>query len=224
MSDDCLPVTVIVPALNAARMLAATVESVGNVTAVIVVDGGSRDGTESVASSLEARVVTAPKGRGTQIAAGVAAADAGWLLILHADTVLDPAWRRAARDHMAGGPGKAGYFTFRLTSHDPRARRLERLVALRCRWFGLPYGDQGLLIHSDLLAAVGGVQPLPLMEDVDLIRRLGRRRIALLDANATTSAEKWERDGWLRRSARNLFCLTLWLVGIPPKLIARIYG
>ncbi len=118
----------------------------------------------------------------------------------------------------------AGYFRFRVDSDDPRARRLERLVAWRCRVLALPYGDQGLLIHRDLLAHVGGMRPLPLMEDVDLIRRLGRRRLVPLAADAVTSAVKWERDGWTRRSLRNLCCLVLWFLGVPPSVIRRLYG
>jgi len=89
---------------------------------------------------------------------------------------------------------------------------------------GLPYGDQGLLIHRDLLRSVGGVRALPLMEDVDLVRRLGRRRLAAVDVAAVTSAAKWVRDGWYRRSARNLVCLGLYYLGVPPRVIARLYG
>ena len=109
--------------------------------------------------------------------------------------------------------------------HQPaRARRLERLVGWRCRVLALPYGDQGLLLPRALLEAAGGIRPLPLMEDVDLVRRLGRRRLVALDAAAFTSAARWERDGWYRRSLRNLCCLTLYAAGVPPRLIARIYS
>jgi len=87
----------------------------------------------------------------------------------------------------------------------------------------LPYGDQGLLIARNVLEAAGGVRPLPLMEDVDLARRLGRRRLTPLPADAVTSATRWERDGWRRRSARNLMCLALWRAGVPPSWIARVY-
>jgi hypothetical protein len=101
-------------------------------------------------------------------------------------------------------------------------------VAWRCRVLALPYGDQGLLIHRDLLAAVGGIRPLPLMEDVDLVRRLvrrgGRARLVALDAVAVTSAERWRREGYAGRSARNLLCLSLWFAGVPPRIIARVYG
>jgi len=221
---DVLDVAVVIPVLNAALTLEGTVAAVGPVRGLVVVDGGSRDDTPALAQRLGARVLTAPSGRGPQIAAGVAAAGPGWVLILHADTTLAAGWRDAARTHMAEGPARAACFRFALDGDEPAARRLERMVAWRCRVLALPYGDQGLLIHTDLLRAVGGVRPLPLMEDVDLVRRLGRRRMAFLEPAAITSAGKWRRDGWWRRSARNLFCLGLWFLGVPPRLIAKVYG
>jgi rSAM/selenodomain-associated transferase 2 len=216
--------SVVIPALNASESLPRTIASLGAVPEIVLVDGGSTDGTVSAASALGVRVITAPRGRGPQIAAGVAAAREGWLLLLHADTVLSPGWRDAVIAHMAAGSGQAGYFRFKLDSDDPRARRLERLVAWRCRRLALPYGDQGLLVHRHLLDRAGGMRPLPLMEDVDLIRRLGHRRLTALDADAISSAIRWQRDGWRRRSARNLMCLALWLTGVPPRVIARLYG
>jgi rSAM/selenodomain-associated transferase 2 len=215
--------SIVLPALNAEASLAGTLSMLGQGPEIIVVDGGSIDRSVAIATGAGARVLTAPRGRGSQIAAGVAAATHPWLLILHADTCPGPGWRNAVTAHQAH-PDQVGYFRFTLDSRDPRARRLERLVAWRCRVLGLPYGDQGLLIHRDLLAAAGGVRPLPLMEDVDLVRRLGRRRLRALPADAVTSAERWERDGYLRRSARNLVCLSLWFAGVPPLLIRRLYG
>jgi rSAM/selenodomain-associated transferase 2 len=214
-------ITAVIPTLNAAPFLAATLATIRDgVAEVIVVDGGSSDSTVALAAAAGARVIDAPRGRGGQIAAGIAAASHPWLLLLHADTRLAPGWLGAVRDD----PTRAGYFRFVLNSREPAARRLERLVAWRCRVLGLPYGDQGLLIHRDLLAQVGGMRSLPLMEDVDLVRRLGRGRLVALQADAMTSAAKWERDGYLWRSARNLLCLSLWIAAMPPRLIARLYG
>jgi len=216
--------SVVIPTLNAAAHLPATLAALGEAPAeVLVVDAGSTDGTRQAAAAYGARVLDAPRGRGAQLATGIAAATQPWLLLLHADTWLAPGWAAAATAHIHQHPDRAAYFRFALDTNDPRARRLERLVAWRCRALALPYGDQGLLLHRDLLHAVGGIHPLPLMEDVDLARRLGRHRLIGLDIAATTSAEKWQRDGWYRRSARNLACLALYLAGVPPRLIARLY-
>jgi rSAM/selenodomain-associated transferase 2 len=219
-----LEVSVVIPALNAAATLPATLAALGPVADRVVVDGGSRDDTVATATAAGARVLSVPRGRGSQIAAGVAAAERDWLLLLHADTRLQPGWQRVAAGFIAGGQSRAAWFRFALDSADPRARRLERLVAWRSRVLALPYGDQGLLVHRSLLNRIGGVRPMPLMEDVDLVRRLGRRRLVGLDAAAVTSAARWERDGWHRRSARNLACLSLYFAGVPPRIIARLYA
>lgn len=215
--------------MNAETLLPGTLSALGVAASrgdadIIVVDGGSDDRTVAVATRCGARVLHAPRGRGGQITAGTAAANHDWLLLLHADTRLQPGWQDAVEGHMASGVGRGAYFRFMLDSPDPKARRLERAVAWRSRVLGLPYGDQGLLVHRALLANVGGMKPLPLMEDVDLIRRLGRARLVALPAGALTSAARWERDGYLRRSTRNLLCLSLWLAGVPPRLIRRLYG
>lgn len=219
-----MDLSVVIPALDAAASLPATLDALGTAPReVIVVDGGSADATVELAAARGCRVMSAARGRGGQLAAGVAVAAAPWLLLLHADTRLAPGWAASAAAHMAAAPGRAGYFRLRIDDDAPAARRLERAVAWRCRALGLPYGDQGLLIARALLDAVGGVRPLPLMEDVDLVRRLGWARLAPLAAEALTSAARYRRDGYLRRSARNLAILSLWFAGVPPRLLARLY-
>ncbi|MDP2259924.1 MAG: TIGR04283 family arsenosugar biosynthesis glycosyltransferase [Caulobacter sp.] len=218
--------SVVIPTLTAAEGLAATLAALDPADEIIVVDGGSRDGTAALARDLGARVIETAPGRGCQLAAGAASATADWLLFLHADTVLPPGWRDVVAGHFSAPRAmeRAACFRFALDDDSPQARRLERWVAWRVAALALPYGDQGLLIHRTLYDAVGGYRPLPLMEDVDLVRRLGRRRLTVLDASATTSARRWRQDGWLARSARNLLCLALFHIGVPAERIARLYG
>lgn len=218
--------SVVIPTRNAAAVLPATLAALGDAPReVVVADCGSADGTAVVAAELGARVVPAPEGRGQQLAAGTAAATGQWLLLLHADTRLTPGWTGAVAGFTAAPDAArvAGYFAFRLDDDTPEARRLERAVAWRCRWLGLPYGDQGLLIHRGMLARIGGVPEEPMMEDVALVRRLGRSRIRPIGAEAVTSAEKFRRDGYLRRSARNVALLGLWFAGVPPRWLKRLY-
>jgi hypothetical protein len=121
-------------------------------------------------------------------------------------------------------PPAAAAFRFALDDHGLRPRLLEGLVALRCALLRLPYGDQGLLMPKSLYAEVGGYPAHPLMEDVGLVLQLGRRRIALLRTRAVTSAARYRRDGYLRRSLRNLACLALFFLRAPQSVIARVYG
>ena len=223
-------VSVIVPALDAAATLAAALAALDEgkslIGEIVVADGGSRDATREVARAGGAKFVAAPRGRGPQLAGGAAAARGAWLLFLHADTRLGPGWAGAAARFIAEARNRerAGYFRFRLDDRAAAARWLERAVAWRCRALGLAYGDQGLLLSRALYDRVGGFRALPLMEDVDLVRRIGKARLVPLAADALTSAARYRRGGYLLRSARNLCCLALWRMGVPPRLIARLYG
>lgn len=219
-------IAVIIPTLNAEAGLAATLRSVAGAEEIIVIDGGSDDATVHVARSAGAHVAASTRGRGQQMCAGADMATQDWLLFLHADTTLAPDWRTHVDAHTRGAIAAAtvGVFRFKLDDAAWQARVLEWLVTLRVFLFALPYGDQGLLIHRSLYAALGGFRPLPLMEDVDFVRRIGRRRLRTLACAAITSARRWREDGWLMRSARNVFCLTLFSAGAPIERIARLYG
>lgn len=218
-------ISVIIPTLNAARALPATLAALDDVDEIVVADGGSTDDTVAVATDFGARIVTANVGRGTQMIVGEHAARYGWLLFLHADTALEKGWRREAERFVSdpSNAQRAAVFHFTLDDDSREARRLESMVAWRVRRFGLPYGDQGLLIHRDFYHSLGGFRPWPLMEDVDLMRRIGRDRVIMLNTTARTSAERWRREGWWRRSVKNLSCLMLYFLGVSPRLIARLY-
>ena len=218
----------VIPALDAAHSLAATIEGLRTAAVpleIIVADGGSTDATCEVAAACGAGVASGPRGRGVQLAAGAAVARGAWLLFVHADTIPGDGWDDAAAVFMAdpANAERAAVFRFALDDDRAAARRLESLVAWRCRVFALPYGDQGLLMSRRFYDALGGFRPLPLFEDVDMVRRIGRRRLAFLDVPAVTSAERFRRGGYLARPLRNLFCLTLYFAGLPPHLIGRIY-
>lgn len=221
-----MSLAVVIPTLNAAATLSATLASLDGAGRVVVVDGGSLDGTRDVAQAAGATVVEAPRGRGPQLAAGAAAVGDDWILFLHADTRLEAGWLATA-EHFMTDPAnaqRAGYFRLRFDTEKPAARRVERAARWRARALGLPYGDQGLLIARSFYESLGGFRPLPLMEDVDLDRRIGRTRLRELAADAVTSAARYERDGWWARPLRNLTCLSLYAAGVPPRVIKRLYG
>ncbi|MGE0698008.1 MAG: TIGR04283 family arsenosugar biosynthesis glycosyltransferase [Hyphomicrobiaceae bacterium] len=228
-------ITVIIPTLNAETGLAAAMTALvpatvdGLVREVIVVDGGSTDRTLSIADQAGARILTSEPGRGRQLRAGATAARFPWLLFLHADTVLEPGWEREAgalveRVELGQRRETAASFRFALDDLGLMPRLIEWGVAARCTVMRLPYGDQGLLIPRRLYDSIGGYREMPLMEDVDIVSRLGRSRTVILRSAAVTSAARFRRDGYLPRVARNLTCLTLFYLRVPPTTIARLYG
>jgi rSAM/selenodomain-associated transferase 2 len=218
--------SVIIPTLNAGQSLpdcfAALFEGVqaGLVREVVVSDGGSSDGTRALAEAAGAVLREGAPSRGGQMRRGAEVAGGEWLLFVHADSVLPEGWAEAVRAQMARG----GAAAFRL-SFDARGLA-PRLVAgwanLRSRLFGLPYGDQGLLVSRADYDRVGGFADIPLMEDVAMARALGGR-IALLPLRVRTSAARYAREGWLRRGARNLWLLLCYLCGADPARLAARY-
>ncbi len=230
MTAHPIKIDVVVPTLNAGEHLGRCLQCLqdarkdGLIGEVVVVDGGSTDGTAEAARACGATVVSSARGRGLQLARGALAASAPWLLFLHADTRLLPGWERETAAFIRQGDGRAAAFRLGFDDSARAARRLERAAAWRVRRFGLAYGDQGLLISRRLYDEVGGYRDMPLMEDVDLVRRLGKRRLMLLESVAETSAARYRRDGYLRRSARNLALLTLYYCGMPVRVLARLYG
>ncbi len=222
---------IVIPVLGAPQELATTLAALeegraaGLVGEVFLVGG---DGATALRARCggTARVITAAPGRGQQLAAGAAAGDAPWLLFLHADTRLAPGWAAEVAEFIRRTPGgeRAAVFKLAFDATHVAARGIAALANWRSRWLGLPYGDQGLLISREFYEAVGGFRPLVLMEDVDLVRRIGRRRLTLLEGRAVTSAARYRRDGWCLRPLRNLSVLTLYFLGVPPATLRRLYG
>ena len=222
-------ISVIIPTLNAAPVIGPTLGSLSPaildpvLTEVIISDGGSTDDIKDIADATGAKFIEGAAGRGRQLAAGAEAARGEWLLFLHADTQLSENWVDAARRHINGGADKAGWFRLAFDASGGAPRMTAWWANLRSRWLALPYGDQGLLIHRGLYRTVGGYPDLPLMEDVALARSLGRRRLTGMDAVATTSADRYLRDGWFRRGTLNLLTLMRYFLGASPEKLAAAY-
>lgn len=222
-------ISVVIPTLNAAAHLPrafaplvhATAE--GLVREVIVSDADSSDATREIAEEAGATLVRAERGRARQLIAGAAVARSPWLLFLHADTTLEDPWAAEARRFMAGPPLRAAAFRFAFDDASAEARRAAWWVGVRCTALALPYGDQGLLISRTLYDALGGYRDMPLMEDVDIVRRIGRARLTILHSRAITSADKYRRDGYGRRARRNLVLLGRYLLGADPAALAARY-
>lgn len=220
-------ISAVIPVLDAAAELPHTLAILKDsalIGEIVVVDGGSQDGSVAIARVAGARVVEAARGRGSQLMAGGATASGEWLLFLHADCQPLLGWDDAVQAFMTGPPDKAGYFDLALDDAAPAARRLERIVAWRSRVLALPYGDQGLLISRHLYNTIGGYAAMPLMEDVDIVRRLGRARLRPIGATMLASARRYRRDGYWRRPLRNLMCLALYFAGVSPAKIVKLYG
>lgn len=221
---DCGSVTVIIPSLDEAPWIGAAVASVAvGASEVIVVDGGSTDATVREARAAGARVLVGPRGRAAQMEAGARHAGGEWLVFLHADTRLEDGWSDALRNLDADVVG--GAFRFRLDSPRRRYRLVEAAVRLRCAALALPYGDQALFARREAFGRAGGFGSAPILEDVDLVRRLRRcGRLAFPPVDAVTSARRWEEHGFLRTSLLNGLVLVLGSAGFPRRPLARLYG
>ena len=224
------PLSIVIPTLNSEKEISNCLAHLapgiqaGLIREVIVVDGGSTDKTILIAFRWGARVIcSAAAGRGRQLRTGGLNAKGKWLLFLHADTWLEESWDTAIQNHITSEPNKAGAFTLAYRSHAKQARWLEKRANARSKWLGLPYGDQGLFISKVFYDEVGGFDDVPLMEDVAIMRRIGKKRLSLFAIKAQTCAAKYERDGWRKRAWRNAWLITQYHFGVDPGKLANAY-
>ncbi|MEX0280079.1 MAG: TIGR04283 family arsenosugar biosynthesis glycosyltransferase [Arenibacterium sp.] len=220
-------ISIVIPTLNAeshlADCLSALIEGLmaGLIRELIVSDGGSTDKTTLIADEAGAVLLHGPASRGGQLRKGAEVARGDWLLVLHADTVLAPGWSEEVAAHIQAERSPA-CFRLRFRARGMAPRLVEAWANLRTRFFGLPYGDQGLLIPRSLYEAAGGYPDQPLMEDVALVRALKRGPV-LFDSEARTSAARYQKSGWLRRGGRNLWTLARYFAGADPRVLERQY-
>jgi rSAM/selenodomain-associated transferase 2 len=221
------PVSVIIPTFNSAANLAATLAPLydglhqGVVRELILSDGGSCDDTARIADDLGAVWLTGPASRGGQIRRAVDAAQGDWLLILHSDTRLPNDWVDLCMQHLTHQD--AGYFDLSFDQGGFAARWTAGWANIRARLFGLPYGDQAMLVPKALLQQVGGYPDIPLMEDVAVAKRL-KGRLRPLGSAVVTGADKYRKHGWGRQGMRNITLLLKYLMGADPhELYQRYY-
>ncbi len=223
-----MSLTVVVPVLDDAGHLATLLSNL-DVTCpgaeVIVVDGGSRDGSPGVASRHPGvRLVSSGRGRGLQMNAGAARARGDVLLFVHADTILPPGTFEAVRRALADPRSAYGRFDVRFDSARPVLRVIAALMNLRSRLTGICTGDQAIFARRASFEALGGYREIALMEDVDLTRRLKRLgRLAALRLRVTTSARKWEREGVARTVVLMWTLRALFACGVGPDRLHRWY-
>jgi len=218
-------ISVVIPTLNSERLLPRCFDSLitaavrGVVREVIVADGGSADGTLAIADAAGAHIVAAGRNRGAQMAAGAAAARSDWILFLHPETALEAGWEVEVESFlhqaMPERP-RAAVFRFALEDFGAAARRAEAKAGFRSWLLALPYGDQGLLMPRRLYKKVGAYRDLVRLEDADIVRRIGRRRLVHLRSRAVNSARP--RQGWLKPLALSL----LHLLRVPSSVMTKL--
>lgn len=222
-----LRISVVIPALNEAENVAATVASAAApaVAEVLLVDGGSVDATVRVAERAGARVLRGERGRARQMNAGAVAASGDVLLFLHADTTLPPGFDAlvvaAMRDPRVAG----GRFDIDLVPTSPLIGLTARLINLRSRLSKIATGDQALFVRRDVFADIGGFPDMPILEDVAFSVALKRRgRIACLRARVSSSSRRWRKDGVVRTILLMWTMRFLFFCGVSSRRLARLYA
>jgi rSAM/selenodomain-associated transferase 2 len=221
--------SVIIPALNEAEGIAATLESLGELRRrgheVIVVDGGSSDGTAALAAGLADRVLAASAGRAVQMNVGARAAAGDALLFLHADSRLPDAADRLVLEGLAVGGPAWGRFDVHIAGGHPLLRAVETMMNLRSRLTRICTGDQGIFVRREAFNAVGGYPEQALMEDIAISARLRRLSSPLcLRERCVTSARRWESQGVLRTIVLMWWLRLQYALGVAPARLSRGYG
>ncbi|MFP4574950.1 MAG: TIGR04283 family arsenosugar biosynthesis glycosyltransferase [Coleofasciculus sp.] len=219
-------ISVIIPVLNEASTIGSVLDRLVNTdnVEVIVVDGGSRDETVTVARSRNVQVISTPPGRACQMNAGAARAMGDILLFLHADTRLPANFDCLVRQALQEPQIIAGAFKLRIDSQQWGLRLIERLVNWRSRFFSMPYGDQAIFLKATIFHTIGGFPNLPIMEDFEFIRRLQPQgRITIVPAFVLTSGRRWERLGIIKTTLINQLIILGYFWGVSPEKLARWY-
>ncbi|MBF2079139.1 MAG: TIGR04283 family arsenosugar biosynthesis glycosyltransferase [Synechococcales cyanobacterium T60_A2020_003] len=223
-------ISVVIPTLNEADCIEQAIASIRqhhddpSRLDIIIADGGSGDPTVDKALGCGVRVIQAPLGRAHQMNAGAEIATGEILLFLHADTKLPPQFATHITEVLGRPRAIAGAFELQIDGSDRRLRWVEWGVKWRSRLNQMPYGDQALFMRSEIFHQVGGFPPLPILEDVEMVKRLKRiGRIYIAPAAVRTSARRWQRLGIVRTTLLNQLVLLAFWLGVPTDRIAYWY-
>lgn len=220
-----MKISVVIPALNEAENILSCLESVKNQYCefeVIVVDGGSRDGTVDLARP-QARVIRSEKGRAVQMNSGARVCTGEVLLFLHADSQLPPDGLVLVERVLANPRIVGGTFRLRFDSRKILLRFITFFTRFKFRY--LHYGDQGIFVRRSVFEQLKGFEDIPLMEDVDFLRRLRKAgQLALLKQSVTTSARRFMEHGILRQQLLNTILVISYLLGMKPEVLKKWYG
>jgi rSAM/selenodomain-associated transferase 2 len=225
-----MTISVVIPVFQEQDLINEAIERIrglasGATAEIIVVDGGTEAETLAVVRDDDVKRIASERGRGKQMNEGAAAAKGDVLLFLHVDTQLPPDGLQRITSLMEEARFSAGAFDLAISATGLSYRIIERAASLRSRLTGIPYGDQAIFVRRNCFMSLGGYKEMPIMEDVDLMRRVRRdgRRIGFIREKVRTSARRWEKEGVVRCTCRNWTIMMLYLLGVPPERLAAWY-
>jgi rSAM/selenodomain-associated transferase 2 len=223
-------ISVIIPVWNEPSLINDTVRTIFTLhyegdLEVIAVDGSAEGETIRAIRDKRVRTLTSERGRSRQMNRGAYSARGDILLFLHADTTLPPNALKEVSRVMAEGEVVAGAFDLEIQSGRPVFRLIESAASLRSRITRMPYGDQAIFIRKDYFHAIGCFREMPLMEDVELMRRIRKAgdKISIIPERVKTSPRRWEKEGILICTLRNWALITLYFLGVSPERLVRFY-
>ncbi|MGD1701599.1 TIGR04283 family arsenosugar biosynthesis glycosyltransferase [Dapis sp. BLCC M229] len=219
-------ISIIIPVLNEVSTIAQTISTaqIGKDIEIIVVDGGSNDGTTELVKSLDIKLIYSLPGRSIQMNCGAKAATGNILLFLHGDTFLPLKFDEFLKEILAKPKIIAGAFELGIRGRKRNLRIVEKMVNWRSRYLQMPYGDQGIFLPAKIFQEVGGFPEIPIMEDFELIRKLRKRgRIAIVSKPVLTSGRRWQKLGIFKTTLINQVVIIAYLLGVSPKILAQWY-
>ena len=217
--------SIVIPTLNEALVLGTTLTSLPSNAETIISDGGSIDATLEIASKHGVRIITGHKGRAAQMNRGARIATGDVLLFLHADCTLSTAAEQSIAAAINNPLTVGGSFRLCIDNSGVFLRLIAFTSNIRATYLNIPYGDQGIFVKRHVFKTLGGFPELPIMEDVAFVQQLNKQgKLVRLKEDITTGQRHWKPLGVIATTLLNWIIATLYLIGISPKRLARIYS